>query len=241
MHGLGRHYELEILCRGEPDPATGYFLDIKVIDRAARATVVPAITEACWNMPHAQPERVLASAMNALNSQLRGTLYSARWMLSPYYSVELSMQSTGFPSTTALVRQRFEIAAAHRLNAPTLTAEQNRTYFGKCNNPSGHGHNYVIEPCLAVPVGPDAAPAAFTVSHLERLVDQAIIQPYDHKHLNVDTAAFDQSKPGGLNPSVENIAKVFFEALSPLVSTNGVTLHSIRVWETEKTSASYPG
>jgi len=241
MHGLGRHYELEILCRGEPDPATGYFLDIKVIDRAARMTVIPAITLACFETPHAQPQRVLAGAMIALDAQLRGTLYSVRWMLSPYYSVELTMQSTGSPTHTALVRQRFEIAAAHRLNAPTLTDEQNRTYFGKCNNPSGHGHNYVIEPCVAVPVGADADSMAFTVSQLERLVDRAIIAPYDHKHLNIDTAAFDQSKPGGVNPSVENIAKVFFEALAPLVAASGVTLHSIRVWETEKTSASYPG
>ena len=255
MQGLGRFYELEIICQGEPDPATGYFLDIKVIDRAARLSIIPAITGACYQTPHAQPQDVLATAIAALNIQLRGTLQSVRWMLSPFYSVELPMSPSNTPASSpatrsspvaaspspvALLRQRFEIAAAHRLHALTLSDEQNRAYFGKCNNPSGHGHNYVIEPCVAVPVGPAAAANVFTVSQLEQLVERAIIQPYDHTHLNIDTAAFDQGKPGGVNPSVENIARVFFEALAPLVLASGATLQSIRVWETEKTSASYP-
>jgi 6-pyruvoyltetrahydropterin/6-carboxytetrahydropterin synthase len=150
------------------------------------------------------------------------------------------MHTTASAPNTALLRQRFEIAAAHRLHAPALTDEQNRAYFGKCNNPSGHGHNYIIEPCVAVPTGAQAGNGVFTAARLEQLVDQAIIQPYDHTHLNIDTAAFDQTKPSGVNPSVENIARIFFEALAPLVSASGATLKNIRVWETEKTSASFP-
>ncbi len=136
-----------------------------------------------------------------------------------------------------VVRQRFEIAAAHRLHVPSMSDEANRAAFGKCNNPRGHGHNYVIEPAVEVAIAPSAN--AFSLATLERLVDEHILKPYDHTHLNEDTRAFNIAA-GGVNPSVENIAKVFYEALAPAVKATGTArLRSIRVWETEKTSAEY--
>lgn len=243
MRGLGRHYELEITCRGDADPQTGYFLDIKFIDKAARQAVIPHITAACHDTPHADPAQVLAGTLSGLNAALGGTLVSIRWMLSPFYSVELAMTTPNAANpATATLRQRFEIAAAHRLHAPSLGDEANRAFFGKCNNPSGHGHNYIIEPAVSVPLsGTDAG--RFSLAMLEQLVDRAIIQPFDHKHLNIDCPEFNQSLPGGVNPSAENIARVFYDKLAPLISASGTgaTLQSVRLWETEKTSAMYPG
>jgi hypothetical protein len=58
-----------------------------------------------------------------------------------------------------IIRQKFDFAAAHRLHTPSLSEEENRRIFGKCNNPSGHGHNYQVEPAVEVELDASAAPA----------------------------------------------------------------------------------
>lgn len=146
-------------------------------------------------------------------------------------------------TNVALLRQKFEIAAAHRLHVPSLSDEENRRLFGRCANPSGHGHNYIIEPCVEVPVG--GADGRFGLVELERVTIAAIVEPFDHRNLNTDCPQFDQSR-GGVNPSVENISRVFYGLLAPAIAAagkggSGVKLRSITVWETEKTSSTFPG
>ncbi len=230
--GLARHIEITVQCRGEPDPAVGYLADIKDIDRAVHATVVPRIASACRDTPDADPAVVLASCVGPLASALPAALAGVRWQLSPYYSIEMS---PGSPHV--LIRQRFDFAAAHRLHVPSLSDAENRRLFGKCNNPNGHGHNYRIEPCVAVDATPDATPG-FSLDDLESLVQSTLIDRFDHKHLNHDTPEF--APVGGVNPSVENIARVFFGLLAPRIAARGARLRSITVWETDRTSATYP-
>lgn len=236
MIGLGRHYELTVVCGGEVDPVTGYFLGIQEIDKAVRQHLLPRLANACHETPLADPADVLSRELPHLDRAVGGIVRKARWNLSPYYSVEFTMNESG----QAVMRQRFEFAAAHRLHAPSLSDEQNRALFGKCNSPSGHGHNYVVEPAVAVPL-PRAGAGAFTLADLERAVDAAILKPFDHKHLNVDTAEFATGT--GVNPSVENIARVCFERLGAELTRAGAhaTLRAVTVWENEKTSCTYPG
>lgn len=240
MRGLGRYYELDVRCRGEVDPATGYFLNIKEIDRAVRATTIPAIERACRERPGSEPADALRDLLPELNTALKGSLLSVRWRLTPYYSVEMSPASPSSIAPVALLRQQFDFAAAHRLHAPDLSDEQNRAIFGKCNNPKGHGHNYRVEPCVEVPVG--GSGPRFTLTDLERITAEIILNRFDHTHLNEDTREFDQRAAGGLNPSVENIAKVFFDLLGPAIERAGrhARLRSVTVWETDKTSCTYP-
>ena len=54
-----------------------------------------------------------------------------------------------------LIRQQYEFAAAHRLHTDQLTKQENQQVFGKCNNPSGHGHNYRLEVAVKAPIDPD--------------------------------------------------------------------------------------
>ena len=138
------------------------------------------------------------------------------------------------------LRQSYEFSAAHRLHVPSLSDAENRQLFGKCNNPAGHGHNYRVEPVVAVKVGAEGA--RFSLADLERLTEEHIVARFDHKHLNQDTREFGPG-PGGVNPSVENIARVFFEALAGPVRAAGAdaTLRSVTVWETDRTCATYAG
>ena len=235
MRALGRYYELDVSAIGDPNPATGYLLNIKDIDRAAHAAI-PIIAEACADTPQVDPAVLLPALVGALGAALPGARFeSLRWRLTPYYSVEM----TGDDTTRVLIRQAFDFAAAHRLHVASLSDEENRRIFGHCNNPAGHGHNYRIEPCVESEL--DAQGPAFSLPELERLTDEVILKRFDHAHLNVDTPEFGES---GMMPSVENIARVFYELLAPDVSeaSHGrATLRAVTVWETDRTSATYPG
>ncbi|MGE3110035.1 MAG: 6-carboxytetrahydropterin synthase [Gemmatimonadales bacterium] len=269
MRGLGRYYELEVTCRGRADPITGYFINIREIDHAVRCGAVPIIEQACRTSPGTDPIALLPRLLPPIEASLRNAVQRGaeaaashftnaglppasavdsapvvsriRWKLSPYYCVEMSAPNPSSPAPVALLRQQFEFAASHRLQSASLTDEQNRALFGKCNLPSGHGHNYRVEPCVAVPLPVDAASAPFTLQLLERLTHEHIIRRFDHTHLNVDTKEFGCA-PGGLNPSVENIAKVCYDLLAPAVrnSGTGAELRCVTVWETDKTSCTYP-
>jgi 6-pyruvoyltetrahydropterin/6-carboxytetrahydropterin synthase len=234
--GLGRHYEVLVRCTGQADPATGYLIDIKDIDRAVRDAVMPIIARACDFNPNTDPAPLLPSMCAALGSALGPGFSSLRWMLSPYHSVEMAAADT----KSALLRQRFDFSASHRLHIPKLSDEENRRLFGKCNNPTGHGHNYQLEPCVAVPLDASGR-SALDLDTLERLTDQAIIKRFDHKNLSVDAPEF-RVDAGGVNATVENIARVFFELLAPALRRQapGAELRAITVWETDRTSATYP-
>lgn len=232
---MGSHYELRVRCRGEPDPRTGYFLNIKHIDEAVRSEAIPIIEAASRDDPLSPPHAVLSRLLQPLNRSLGGTVHAVRWMLSPYHSLEMHAENTA----KALLRQQFEFAASHRLHVPSLSDEENRRLFGKCNNRSGHGHNYRVEPCVEISLTKTDQAPAFDLQTLERLTRETVIDRLDHKHLNEDVPDFHPHS--GLNPSVENIARVCFQLLQPAVSAaGGATLRSVTVWETDKTSCTYP-
>jgi 6-pyruvoyltetrahydropterin/6-carboxytetrahydropterin synthase len=229
MVGIGAFYEIEFVCRGEPDPATGYMMNISTIDRAARMHVLPGIASAILNRPSLGPAKILRDAISAIQPSLNNSLICLRWRLTPYHSVLMNAQSM----QEVLITQQFEFSAAHRLHVPALSAQRNQEIFGKCNNPNGHGHNYRLEPQVTVPLHDDEL--ALTLPELERLVDEIVIQRFDHKHLNLDTAEFEN-----VNPSVEHIAKVCYDLLREPISQAGGRLRCVSVWETEKTRCTYP-
>lgn len=230
MRGLGRHYELDIEAVGEVDPVTGYFVNIAEVDAVARSAAIPLIERACDERPDAEPARVLASVVGALAQAMGPRLALARWRLSPTYSVEMEASRMD----VVVMRQRFEFAAAHRLHAPSLSEAENRRIYGKCNHPSGHGHNYHLEPAVEI-----APTSTFTLADLERITDERVVSRYDHTFLNMDASEFGAA--GGVTPSVENIARECYARLAPAIEAAGARLREVRVWETEKTSCTYPG
>lgn len=245
LTGLGRYEQFDVRCVGTLDATLAYLVDIKVIDRAVRRAVAPVVADALRrsvatgqrvNLP-----LVMATAGEALQLELGGILASLRWRVTPFLSLETIVNDARPSSSKApsvLFRQRFEFAASHRLHVPTLSIEENRRAFGKCNHANGHGHNYIFEPCVEVPVS--ANPSSLSVQGLEHLCKEVLLDRYDHTYLNVDTPEFDAER-GGVVPSVENIARVFFDRLAPKVAeSGGGRLVQMTVWESERTSATYP-
>lgn len=234
--GLPRWYEIDATCRGEPDPKTGYLINIKDIDAAVRSSAVPLLLDAAADGSDADPLLLLHVLHGSIQSALPVECTALTLRLSPYHALDMAADA---PSIV-LIRTAFDLAAAHRLHCPDLSADENRRIFGKCNNPAGHGHNYRVEPCVALSL-PDLRRHPFTIQTLEEVTDRVLIERFDHKHLNLDTPEFADS--GGVNPSVENIARVFFDILAPAITeaSPAATLRSVTVWETDRTCATFPG
>ena len=231
MRGLGAFYELDITCVGTADPRTGYLVSISTLDNAAREHALPIIAAAFRDSQSSHPAFVLADVVRVLHHNLGSMLSTVCWRLTPYYHLSMHAAATD----QVLMRQQFEFSAAHRLHCDDLDAETNRRLFGKCNNPNGHGHNYRLEVAVAVPVDADRRTPPMRLDALEHIVDQTIIKRFDHKHLNLDTAEF-----ASLNPSVEHIAQVCHSLLQAPFKQAGAAIHHATVWETAKTSCTYP-
>ena len=131
------------------------------------------------------------------------------------------------------ITRKIEFSAGHRLFNPNFSDEQNKATFGLCNNPNGHGHNYVLEVTLSGEVCNDTG-MVFDLKELKKLTQREIIDKVDHKNLNVDV---DYLK--GIIPTAENLAIKFWEILESKI-TKG-RLHEIKLYESERNYVVYRG
>lgn len=76
-------------------------------------------------------------------------------------------------------------SAAHRLNSPHLSPDQNAQIFGKCNNPNGHGHNYKLEVTVEGVVDPFTG-MIINMTDLKEIIKVSVLDVFDHTHLDLD-------------------------------------------------------
>jgi 6-pyruvoyltetrahydropterin/6-carboxytetrahydropterin synthase len=128
--------------------------------------------------------------------------------------------------------RRYRFSASHRLHSAHLTEQENCRVFGKCNNPYGHGHNYVLEVSLSGDVDPATGMIA-NLADLDAFVQRQVLEDFDHKSLNEDVPAFRDKVP-----TTENLCIEIFERLK---SFSNARLERIRVQETGNNSFEYAG
>lgn len=122
--------------------------------------------------------------------------------------------------------------AAHRLNNPSWDNERNDQVFGKCNNPSFHGHNYDL--VVKVTGEPDPTTGyVMDMKQLSDLIKELVLERFDHKNLNLDTIEFKE-----LNPTAENIAIVIYNLLRGKIKAEHDL--QVRLYETERNFVEYP-
>jgi 6-pyruvoyltetrahydropterin/6-carboxytetrahydropterin synthase len=131
--------------------------------------------------------------------------------------------------------RRYILSASHRLHSDTLTPEQNMAAYGKCNNPNGHGHNYIVEVLIGGLVARDTGMVVNLVD-LDATVHTQVIDRFDHTNLNLDPL-FTSTVP-----TTENLCRAVFRLLEvelhaieavPGGSLAGLDLEYVRVEETE--------
>jgi 6-pyruvoyltetrahydropterin/6-carboxytetrahydropterin synthase len=128
--------------------------------------------------------------------------------------------------------RRYRFAASHRLHSAALAEEENLRVYGKCSNPYGHGHNYVVEVAVSGPVDPATGMIA-NLSDLDAFVEREVIEPFDHKYLNEEVAEFREHVP-----TAENICVEIFERLRAFPCAK---LERVRLEETSLNSFEYTG
>lgn len=130
---------------------------------------------------------------------------------------------------TRLTR-RYTFSASHRLHTAAMTDEENAELYGKCNNPFGHGHNYVLEVSVRGPVDAESG-RVVSIGELDAYVEREVICRLDHKDMNHDVPDF-----AGLVPTSENLSVVVEKRLRRKWSDSFGTalLDAVRVQETKR-------
>ncbi len=128
--------------------------------------------------------------------------------------------------------RRSMLSASHRLHSVALTPDENRVAYGKCNNPHGHGHNYVVEVLVGGPVDPETG-MVVNLAVLDEVVRSKVTDRFDHANLNLDPLFVNQV------PTTENLCRVVFGLLKGAMPVGD--LESVRVEETENNFFEYRG
>ena len=232
--GLSIFFELSIELTGEVEPTTGFVVNVVDIDKNVREHVVPIFAERIkqnFNQAkHAgfsEIAELLGSACDRLADKF-GTAWLSKLSLNlnPFRKIAVDSKDLDM----VYFCEKFEFAATHKLWNSDFSEEQNFEVFGKCANPTGHGHNYIVEVTIKMP----ARENDFRIGDFERIVDNELIKLVDHRNLNADIEQFSKT-----NPTVENIAAFAWNKLAG--KFHEATLHRVTVWETDRTYCSYYG
>lgn len=223
------YFALRVELAGPLDPKSSYLQNIKRVDELVRGRFAPRFRERIDQRQFGDATTLLRDLLLENPEPWPGVrVASLALALNPFLSA--SVRAEELPMVR--LSQKFEFSAAHRLHNPELSYDQNFETFGKCNNPHGHGHNYVVQVTLRGEV--DGNGLLIPIPALQRIVNETVIERFDHKHLNVECEEFRH-----LNPSVENISRVIYGLLKPRLASRRAHLASVTVWETEKTWSEY--
>jgi len=135
-------------------------------------------------------------------------------------------------SKKVAVYRKEHFNAAHRLNNPSWTTQENKRVFGLCNNDNYHGHNYDLIVKVVGEVNPSTG-YVLDMKLLSGLIKEQVLDKFDHKNLNLDTLEF-----ATVNPTAENIAIVIYDLLRAKLDA-GLDL-KITLYETERNFVEYP-
>jgi 6-pyruvoyltetrahydropterin/6-carboxytetrahydropterin synthase len=121
-------------------------------------------------------------------------------------------------------------SAAHRLAHPDLSFEDNFEIYGKCARPNGHGHNYHLEVTVKGEVDPQTG-MIVDLEGLQRVINNYVVEPFDHTFLNKDIPYFSK-----VVPTAENIAVHIQNLLQKPIHNLGAQLHKIKLIESPNNS-----
>lgn len=239
-YGHGHNYKLQVTLSGPIDPLTGMVMNIKTLDRILRE-VSDEFDHKFINLDHPAfrdqiptTENLICYIYGRLKEWLRLHSFLYRLTLVRLYEEPTLWAgiSCGEGQIMVTLTKSFGFSAAHRLHSAHLSEEENKAVFGKCNNLHGHGHNYELEVTVRGEIDQQTG-MIMDLGNLMQIVQEVILDRFDHKHLNEDTVEFQN-----LNPTGENIVQVIWHLLEPQL---GDQLLRLGLWETPKSLFEYQG
>ncbi len=231
----GHNYTIDLTYAGSPNERTGMVVNITEIDGLMKEVLCP-LNESFLEQDHPHVAWGLPTTENLArwiwneceDKLLQAKLTGVRVQETDCLWSEYHGDEEGY----VLVTRSYEFSAAHRLHSALLSDEENIEVFGKCNNPNGHGHNYLIEVTVRGKVD-ETTGMACDISEIDRAVEDEVMSRLDHKHLNLDVPELE-----GLNPTSENVAIIAWKLLQPRLKD---ALYRVRIRETELNYFDYMG
>lgn len=189
----GHNYVLEVSAEGVVEVATGMVVNIKTIDDEIRREIVDqfdskSINDEVEGFKTKAPtlENVVRHIRCSLGDSVAGAdLVGLRLQETPELWVEIERKTNWMMNLT----RSYEFCASHRLYAPDLSADENERLYGKCGNPAGHGHNYVLEVTVSGTTDAETGMMA-DLAAIDSAVNRLVVDRYDHKNFNEDLPEF---------------------------------------------------
>ncbi len=233
--GHGHNYELIITMAGKLDQ-DGMVLNLSEVKHAIKAYVTNQLNFRYLN--ETWPEFDLSKPEGCLptTEALTRIIWRRLKPHLPIVSLRLFEHSNLWSdylgnSMDAFLTIRTHFAAAHRLARPELSQKENEEIYGKCARPHGHGHNYLIDVTVRGSIDKRTGMICDLTS-LQKIIDDLIIEPFDHTFLNKDIAFFETCVP-----TAENIALHITDLLNSPLKSIGVNLHKVRLQESPNNAA----
>jgi 6-pyruvoyltetrahydropterin/6-carboxytetrahydropterin synthase len=232
-NGLSIYFSLWVDLANELDRDTGFVVNVSQIDQAVRRDVVPLFEKLIYETFQNRQTPTLMS----LAGVLKESWTTIGDSFQPKTLTQLSLELDPFRRITIqsdeakmfIVSEKFEFSAMHLLWNNKFDEAKNFELFGKCANPAGHGHNYILE--VSVEKSTESQDDGWH-SEFEKDVEEHFLDLVDHKNLNIDVAEFES-----LNPTVENLSFLAWQKLDKKLKN--AKLHKVVVWENDRTYCSY--
>jgi len=232
----GHDYRVELTIEGDIQPDTGMVVNLAHLDELLQEYAVRPLHGTWLNkqvpefgMKPPCLENLALYLCTRLSQRIGGLkIVQLRLAESPDLSLDYRPQE----GESMLMTRRYDFCAAHRLHNPRLSDEENAAIFGACNNPHGHGHNYL----LSVTVSGDPDPVTglmVDLDALDRVVHEEVIEAMDHRHLNIEVPEFHQTVP-----TTENLCKIVWDRLVGKVPGR---LRKVTIQETPNNLFEYVG
>ena len=231
--GHGHNYELVVAMAGPLD-SDGMVLNLSEVKHAIREVVIEPLNFRFLN--HTWPEFDLSRPEGRLPTT-EALALAIRDRLAPHLPVvglrlyehpDLwadVLRSSANPPMEAFLSIRTHFAAAHRLAREELSQAENEAIYGKCARVHGHGHNYLLEVTVRGAVDPRTGMVC-DLGALQQVVQDQVVERFDHTFLNKDIAHF-----ASCVPTAENIALHIVDLLMAPVSALGARLHKVHLQE----------
>ncbi|MEB3351713.1 MAG: 6-carboxytetrahydropterin synthase [Cyanobacteriota bacterium] len=237
--GHGHNYELTVAMAGPLD-ADGMVLNLSDVKHAIRREVIEPLDFRCLNgvwpeFDLGRPEgRLPTTEALALAIRTRLAPHLPLAGLRLHESEDLWVDVVHPPTADpmeAFLSVRSHFAAAHRLARPELSQGENDAIYGKCARPHGHGHNYLLDVTVRGSIDPRSGMVC-DLAALQRLVQEEVVEPFDHTFLNKDVPHFATCVP-----TAENIALHIADRLQDPIRAIGAHLHRVRLQESPNNAA----
>ncbi len=233
--GHGHNYELIVYMAGELDEY-GMVLNLSNVKHAISSEITSQLdfrflNETWTEFDLSNPSGCLPTTealVRSIWTRLKSHLPIIRIRL--YENPKLWSDYLGNSMTTYLTIQT-HFSAAHRLAREDLSQKENEKIFGKCARPHGHGHNYILDITVKGEVDPRTGMIC-DLSALQGLIEDLVVEPFDHTFLNKDIAYFNDCVP-----TAENIALHISDIINTPINDIGANLHKVRLQESPNNAA----